>query len=297
MDPNFAAAYADMAIAMSLGMSRNMLGPDSLEKAEWYARQAVRLDPNLPQAHLALGRVFVRDPERFRESVREVLAALRLNATDTHALNSVATYFVSSGDMQKAQCIGDRIARIDPSSNEVKMSGYWYVNAVDPEGALTNSKYALSAQDTEIAGHDIRANAYILQGNLIEAERETRAVIELAPRQYLGRSLRALIAAGHEDRRSAEAAIAEFHADAMRNHWAAIRVAYVYGKLGDRDKALEWVERSANLGHHSWYAMVKHPWLQDLQADPQFQKIVAKMKEDLDDVRDDVIGVYQLICG
>ena len=33
-----------------------------------------------------------------------------------------------------------------------------------------------------------------------------------------------------------------------------------------------------------------------MQSDPEFQTLVAKMKSDLDDVRDDVIGVYQLIC-
>ena len=40
---------------------------------------------------------------------------------------------------------------------------------------------------------------------------------------------------------------------------------------------------------------VKHPWTQSLQADPAFQASIGKMKADLDDVRDDVIGVYQLI--
>ncbi|HET8797335.1 MAG TPA: serine/threonine-protein kinase, partial [Thermoanaerobaculia bacterium] len=102
LDPNFAAAYADLAATISLGQARSLAGPEDVEKQEWYARQAVRLDPNLPEAHLALGRVFVRDPDRFRESVREVLAALRLEATDTQALHSVTTYFVSTGEMQKA---------------------------------------------------------------------------------------------------------------------------------------------------------------------------------------------------
>lgn len=298
LDPNFAAAYADLAIALSLGMARSMsTGPDSLEKAEWYARQAVRLDPNLPQAHLALGRVFIRNADRYRESVREVLAALRLNASDPHALNSIATYFVSTGDMQKAQCIGDRIMRIDPSSNDVKMSGYWYVNAVDPEGALQHARYALESKDTELAGHDVSGVAYVLQGNLVEAEREANTLTEMEPQQYLGKSLKAMIAAARGDRAATEAAIASFEQDAMRNHWAAIRVAQCYAKLGDRAKALQWIERSAELSHHNWYALVKHPWLQPLQGDPRFQTVIAKIKSDLDDVRDDVIGVYQLICG
>ena len=298
LDPKFAAAYADLAIQLSLGYARSLTTrPDTLAKAEWYARQAVRLDPNLAQAHLALGRVFVRDPSRYRESAREILTALRLNANDTHALNSVVTYFVSSGDLQRARCVGDRVVRLDPSSNEARTRGYWYVNAVDPEGALQNAQWALASKDTEVAGHDMRAVALILQGNLAEAQRETDAVFRLAPRHYLGKSLKAMIAAAHDDRNAAEAAVKSFESDANRNHWAAIRIAQVYARLGDSGQAVAWTQRATQLGHHSWYALVKHPWLQSLQGEPQFQEMVAKVKADLDDVQGDMIGVHNLICA
>ena len=297
IDPNFAAAYAELAIALSLGHTRGLTtAPDTLEKAEWSARQAVRLDPNLAQAHLALGRVFVRDPERYRESAREILAALRLNATDTHALHSVVTYFVSSGDLQKAECVGNRIVQIDPLSNEARTRGYWYLNSVDPEGAYAKARWALESPRTEVAGHDLRAVALILQGNLSGAERAAEEVERLAPRQYLGKSLKAMIAAARGDRARAEALVGSFERDARRNHWAAIRVAQIYGKLGDRERAIEWVERAMSLGHHSWFALVKHPWLEPIHADPRFQEIVGTIKRDLDDVRDDMTGVYALIC-
>ncbi|HEU4521136.1 MAG TPA: protein kinase [Thermoanaerobaculia bacterium] len=297
LDPNFAAAYADLAIALSLGHTRGLAtAPDTLVKAERYARQAVRLDPNLSQAHLALGRVFVRDPDRYAESAREILASLRLNASDTHALHSVVTYFVSSGDMMKAECVGNRIVHLDPLSNEAVSRGYWYINSVDPEGALANARWALESPETTVGGHDIRAVAFILQGNLAEAEREAARVVELAPRHYLGKSLNAMIAAAKDDRALAESLVRSFEADAKRNHWAAIRAAQIYARLGDREKAIDWVARSVELGHHSWYALVKHPWLQPLQSDPRFQELVGKVKADLDDVRDDMIGVYNLIC-
>ncbi len=297
LDPNFAAAYADLAIALSLGQARALdTDPDVAQKTEWYARQAVRLDPNLPTAHLAMGRAFVRFPERFRESVREELAALRLNANDTHALNSMATYFVSIGDTQKTQCIADRMMKIDPNSNEVKVRGYWYVNAVDPEGSLQNAQAALAAKDTEVAGHDIRANAFILLGNLQGATAEADRVGQMVPNHYLGKSLKAMIAAENGDRAACEAALKSFESDAARNHWAAMRQALCYAKIGEHQKSVGWVNRSAGLSNHSWYAWVKHPWMQPIETDPEFQKIVAKMKADLDDVRDDVIGVYQLIC-
>jgi hypothetical protein len=70
----------------------------------------------------------------------------------------------------------------------------------------------------------------------------------------------------------------------------------VYAKLGDHEQALVWLRRAANGGNHSWYALVKHPWLEPLRNTPEYQEIVAKIKADLDDVRDDVVGVYQLIC-
>jgi TolB-like protein len=296
LDPKFAAAYADLATAISLGSARSLVSQQDFARAEWYARQAVRLDPNLPEAHLALGRVFVRDPERFRESVREVLAALRLETTDTQALHSMTTYFISTGDLQMAQCVGDRLVNIDPMSNEALTRGYWNVNAVDPEGAIRNAQHALEHKETALSGRDMRGNAFILQGNLAQAEKEADAALALNPRHYLGKSLKAMIAAARADREAAIAAVLTFEADAMRNHWAALRVAMVHAKLGDTTEALVWLRRAADLGNHSWYALMRHPWLQTLHATPEFQEIVTKMKADLDDVRDDVVGVYQLMC-
>src|SRR5437764_3871828 len=151
LDPNFAAAYADLAIAYSLGLARGLIRePDAAAREAWFARQAVRLDPNLPAAHLALGRAFAHAPNRFRESAREYLAALRLNPNDPQALNSVAGYFIAVGDTDKARCIGDKMVRLDPNSNEAKTRGYWYINAIDPEAALQASQAALASRDTAL---------------------------------------------------------------------------------------------------------------------------------------------------
>ena len=297
LDPNFAAAYAEMAITMSLARARGFDNdPNAMERAESYARQAVRLDPNLPQAHLALGRVFVRFPDRFREAARENLDAIRLNSSDPQALENMTTYFISTGDVPKAECVGQRIERVDPTSAQWKVRGYWYINAIDPEDALRVAGDALATKETALAGHDIRGVAFVLLGNLDAAQAEVAAMNAILPNHYLPKSLRAEIAAARGDRASAEAAIQSFAEDAQRNHWAAIRVALCYAKLGDRDKAVQWVDKAAQLGHHSWYELVKHPWFQPLEADPEFAKVVEKVKSDLDDVRDDFVGVYQLFC-
>ena len=297
LDPTFAGAYANLALAIAIGTARGQITDSAaLPKAEWYARQSVRLDPNLAEAHLALGRVFVRMPGRFREATRENLAALRLAPNDTGGIWVLASYLVSTGDLQKAQCPLDRLVRLDPESNEAKTRGYLNLNMIDPEGALEAAKFALASKDTELAGHDIRGSAFILLGNLPDADREAAAATALVPRSYLGKSLRAMIAAARGDRPACEALLQSINDDANHNHWAAVRVALCYAKLGDNAKAIEWLHKAYDNGQHSWYSLVKHPWLQGLQADPEFQKILGAIKADLDDVRDDVIGVDQLIC-
>ncbi|HET7712636.1 MAG TPA: protein kinase [Thermoanaerobaculia bacterium] len=296
LDPNFAAAHADLAIALSLGQSRSLTAdPDALKKAEASARQAVRLDPYLPVAHVALSRAFTRQPGRFPESVREGLAALRLNPNQPDALFAVTSYLVAAGEIQKAECLMERLLKVDPSSNDAKARGYMYINSIDPGAALRAAEYALETK-TELAGYDIRSLAYLMLGNIAEAEVEAKKAYQSSPNHYAGKSLRAMIAAARGDRTAAEQAIRTFEVDAERTHWAALRVALVYARLGDREKALRWIERAAELGNHTWFALVKHPWLASLQSEPRFQAVITAIKRDLDDVSDDVAGVYPLVC-
>jgi tetratricopeptide (TPR) repeat protein len=134
--------------------------------------------------------------------------------------------------------------KIDPMSNEALSRGYWNINAVDPEGALKTAQVALASPETALAGHDIRGMAFILQGNIGEADREADAALKLVPRHYLGKSLKALVAAARGDRNEALARVKSFEDDANRNHWAALRVSMVYAKLGDNPNALIWLRRA-----------------------------------------------------
>ncbi len=297
LDPEFAAAYADLGTALVLQQIRGFSAdPDAYDRADWHARQAVRLDPNLPEAHVALARTLVRYPDRFRESIRETLAALRLNPNEPEALYSLASYFVAAGDLQRAACIGDRIADVHPNSNMARTRGYAYVNAVDPEGIIRMADRALAQPETALAGHDMLANAHLLRGDTAAAEVSGNRLLEMAPDHYLGKSIAMMVAASRGDKAGVETWLAEMKADADTNHWATLRVALAYARLGEREKSLRHIARAIELGNHTWYFLVKHPWLEGLQGDAEFQSLIKKLKADLDDVRDDVIGVYELIC-
>jgi eukaryotic-like serine/threonine-protein kinase len=298
LDPAFAAAYADLAIALSLGQVRG-LGDGKLDgrSAEWFARQAVRYDPNLPEAHLALGRTLVRTPNRFRESVRENLAALRLNPNEQLALYTMVTYFVAIGDLPRADCIGERFVKVNPTSNDARTRGYWYINAVDPDRAKDLASEALKSPETHLAGYDLLGSSALVRNDLVAAEAARARAAAIAPNHFIPKSLSAMIAAARGNAAEADRALATFARDAESNHWAALRVAMTHAKLGRRKQAVEWIGRAVNHGNRSWYFMVRHPWLQPIQSDPEFQNAVVTIKKDLDDVHDDVIGVYETLCA
>ena len=298
LDPNFAAAHADLALNLTIGIVRSLAGgPDVLARAERHASEAVRLDPNLSEAHLALGRVLARRAPKFREAVREIMAALRLKPTNTSALQAMLSYFAYYGETDKMRCVGERIIAIDPLSEEAKTRGYWYNKTLDSESALRAAKFAFADPTSTLAGHDIRGEALLLQGKLDLAEKEAAAALKLDPDRYHAKSLLAMAAAARGNRALAESWLAKFEADAKQNHFAAVRATLAYAKLGDTAAALDRMDTAIALGNHGWYLFLNHPWLSSLRSEPRFQANVAKIKGDLDAVYRDVIAVYPFVAG
>lgn len=297
LDPEFAAAHAELAIALSLGEVRGLEQVEGVQSAEWYARQAVRTDPNLAEAHVALSRALVRQPDRFRESLRENLAALRINPNEPNALSSLTTYFISIGDLRRAECTRERFVELNPSSHDAGTRGYWSINAVDPDSALRESRLATRSEETALAGFDIEAMAHLMRGDIEGAKRAAARAAEIDPDHYIAYSLAAMTAAAEGDRKRATALLERFHEEASTsNHWAAFRVALTWARLGEQDKAVEWLRKTVELGNHSWYLFIRHPWLSSLQPLPEFQRLLSKIRSQLDDVRDDAIGMHRLLC-
>lgn len=298
LDPRFAAAYAELAVTLSLRQVRGLeTAGDPPAKAEEYAREAVRLDPNLSAAHLALGRALVRFPDRFAEATLENLAALKLNPNDTQSLHTIVTYFVSTGDLDKMKCLGDRLVSINPTSAEARTRAYWYVNAADGEAARQLADPALESRDTELSGHDVLALAALQRGDISTAQKEQKKASDLVPSHYIPNSLAAMIAAARGDRAGVDQSVARMQKDLGRIHWACLRASLAYAKLGDRDKAIFWFRRARDLGNHNWFFWKRHPWLAQLQGDPEFLTILAGIKNDLDTVRSEVLSVYESLCG
>lgn len=57
----------------------------------------------------------------------------------------------------------------------------------------------------------------------------------------------------------------------------AYPIAMVYAGLGERNQALEWLERNAAPGHWLWSYLAIDPSFLSLHAEPRFQALLKKV--------------------
>jgi tetratricopeptide (TPR) repeat protein len=117
-DPNFAPAYAGLADAYNFSNILGALAPkDSFPEAKAAATRALQLDPDLAEAHAALGLVKSHYDFDFSAAQREFLRAIELNPNYANAhLFYAGGYFTPMGQHQNAIEEMKKALELDPLS-------------------------------------------------------------------------------------------------------------------------------------------------------------------------------------
>lgn len=113
-DPNYALALAGLSLCQSQYINRGWSDDETwLEKAEASARKALEIDPDLAEAHFALG--FVYEQRRmYDEEEAEMRVALALNPNHAHAHDSLADVYKFRGLLDEALAEYAIALRLDP---------------------------------------------------------------------------------------------------------------------------------------------------------------------------------------
>ena len=116
LDPGFAMAHA--RLASTLGFLYRYRGPSADLKKRAYAeaREALRLAPDLGEAHLASGLCFYRIDRDFDQALPELEKARRLLPNDTEAECFIAYIHRRRGDWREARAGLERSLTRDPGN-------------------------------------------------------------------------------------------------------------------------------------------------------------------------------------
>jgi serine/threonine-protein kinase len=178
-DPHFALAFAKSSLA-NLLMYEHYYDRTGhrLVRARAAADSALALQPSLPDAHLALGRIHESTGD-FERAGAEYALAERGRPNDSDILAATARLMMRRGQWTDAVKRLKRTAELNPRSAEANLAaGEGLALVHDYRGATTHAKRALAADSSLVASHVFAALIDLLRsGDRGRAREATRAIV------------------------------------------------------------------------------------------------------------------------
>jgi serine/threonine protein kinase/TolB-like protein/Tfp pilus assembly protein PilF len=269
LDSHYAAAYAALALAQFF-VAVNTGSTADYESALAAAEKAIALAPGLAAGYSARG--FVRAIYRFNFAGAQVDLdrAVTLGPRDADVLHRSAVLLAILGKLPAAIAREEQALALDPLSAEISMRlGFFLV--ADQQLARARPLYARALA---IAPNSIRARSNLGDLELLE-NRPDQALAAFRKNEDEGFSLAGRAKAEYS-LGNAEASQGILKQMIARND--ANEIACVYAWRGEKDQALEWLER-AYVQRDVGITWIKiNPFFRSLRGDPRYKALLHKMK-------------------
>jgi tetratricopeptide (TPR) repeat protein len=274
LDPEFSMAWSLLASVVGDKIEKGYVDTKAgTERSRALTLHALQLAPDSARAHADLGDIYLAYDWNWTAAEKEVRRALALDPTSPKVLNTAARLASTLGRWDDAvQHLRAALAR-DPVQEYVMLNlGITYYRArrfAEAEAALTK---LLEISPGFPWTRGILGEALMRQGKLDEAVTIAQEDADDAMRAV---SL-PIVLWGVGRRAEAEAALR-----AQIDHWGdtgAYFIARSYGHRGDRDLALEWLERAYEQRDPALIEMFGNPNFDVLADDPRFKAFLRKMK-------------------
>lgn len=177
----FAAQYGfppDSAEAHLLA-GRMFLRRELVEQARDEAAKALALNPRLPLAHELLGEVALAGGD-MPGAVRELEAERKLNPLDANLYDRLGDAYLHNGQYVEAQQALNRAVLLEPNSTgPYILLGETFLRLQHPIEALHYLVRAAQMDPANYITHNLLGQAYRATGQLTEANREFKMVVDL----------------------------------------------------------------------------------------------------------------------
>ncbi len=276
-DPNYAWAYAGLADAYaSAGYYGAMAPVEGRRKSEEAARKALAIDPNLAEAHAALGLTYVGfSPSNFPLGEKELRRAMELSPSLAEAPYNLGIGFIRQGRLDEALAQLEKARELDPVSSimarAVALPYYFKRDYARASELLRKSNQlgpALSAT-WEIG-------LYLKSGSLKEALTEIEKAEATRKDDPLLIYSAGVASAGAGKKPEALESIKELETMSGPGLSTAHWIAKIYATLNDKEMAFFWLERAWATGAIGVFYKDEPIW-DPIRGDPRFAALVQKI--------------------
>ena len=289
-DSNFALAWAALSQSYTdllFAFGANVSVRDSAIVA---FERALALDPTLAEGYHARSNLeYTREGGwQLGPALRDILHAVALKPGQANAHASLASLLLHTGLLEDAQRELDLTLGLDPTSQSVKFRvprGLWQRQhfadalAVYERGRRSGWQTSI-AEEALVLGYLGRAE----DGLRLLQQATTRAAFQPGDDDAVAAVLLARLGRPDEARRKIQSA-ERLGAPTSHFHHAAFAIATAYAIMGDKPRAVSWLQRTARDGMPAYELFAHDPALASLNGNPAFDVFMRRLKDEYDGYR------------
>ena len=278
-DPGYALAYAGLADSyVLLGWNSYLLPKDAFPKAKMAAMRALRLDPDLAEAHTSLAAVLWLHDWQWQEAQTEFKRSLALNPAYPTANHWYAEYVLTMG--RHAEAI-ERIKvsqELDPLSLIISVAIGWALYmARQYDDAIEQLTRTVDLEPHYPVTHWILGLLLRKMGRYEQAITEGEKGVNLSGGSPLISAALAQTFAEAGKRDQAIQILDDLTRLTELRYIAPYFFAGIYTGLGEGDRAIEYLEKCYE--EHSHWLIYLHmdPGMDGLRSHPRFQDLLRRV--------------------
>ena len=167
LDPNFVQAWADLAIAESEMYFGDIHTKERFERARTAAETALRLGPDQPEAHRAIGFFYYYTLQDFDRALKELKFAQERLPNNAANLESIALVHRRQGKLEESIKGMEQSAQLDPRNEDIWVNlgrTYRGMRSFAKAREMFDRGLALAPGEKSIIGQ--KAEVYLAEGDL-----------------------------------------------------------------------------------------------------------------------------------
>jgi len=278
LEPGYARAYATMADCWCR-LADDFMPPDeAYPRAKAAATRALQLEPDLPEALTALGKILGWYEWDFAGAERTLRRAVALSPNDADAHHGLASVLPAIGQLGEAITVMRRALVLDPlDSAYSRWVARLLLYAGDYSGAIAQGEKIVELGEEYFLAYLDIGSAHLAQGHpelALEWYRKGQMMLS-SVRSYDAFIVRALAELDRRD--EAEEILARLERESKEHYMRPEFMAMGYAWLGNLDRAFGFLERAFQTRSAGLIFLHVDPGYKPLRGDPRFDQLVKRI--------------------
>lgn len=279
-DPAYAPAHASLAYThITLSGAFGVLVPrEGFEKAKLELNRALSLDDSQAEAHSSLAWVMLHYDWDMSGAEREFRRALEIDPNNSQAHHFYAHYLTATSRTGEAWNETLRTLELDPSGIRANAhQGWHHFFSRDYDQAIRDFQRTLAMEPNDLYSRRYLANAYQQKRMYAEALAALRQTSPGAASTPVMRAALGYAQAVAGNRPEATKIAGELEQRAKQEYVSAFDIGLIYLGLGEKERALDWLEKSFQ--ERGWYLVYLRvdPRFDALRSDQHFQDLLHRI--------------------